>query len=476
MALIMAWLIEANNPIRGTDQAGKEFWTRVVKSWQHVLRNETDASVKEARDQRGFEALRKQWAKMVAGVMEHSSCIVQARLAKPTGISTHADLVNCAEGLYCGTNVYGRIRGDHADDVAKGKTKKRRKKQVSRPWAQYWEQLNDQDRFQSAAVAFAALQEKSASAQVRAAARAVAAAASGDGGPAAEQAADGVDPAPAAASNAAVANAAAAGSAVGDTAPTDSVDSDDEEQGPWAGRPVGCKAAKRARADNIADDRTIGRVVSAVEKLGDATTQRTAMMAFSLPFMRTTPENAASWSHQANKMLATEGNKVKAPKPASNSSAAADGDANKTSKEKVVAPPPLGYVDDIYVIDDSSATGNAAAEEDVTVVGDTRSIVPPLVATPEVVEELRTRRGRRCRRHRHLQHRRKQQRRPPMRLCRRQRRHHQRSRETLHRRLPCRLRPQLGHLPTSGAAVERTQRSASRQPRPCPRRCRRRST
>jgi len=145
MALIKAWLIEADNPIRGTDQAGKEFWTRVLKSWSHVLRNEMDASVKAARDQRGFEALRKQWAKMVAGVMEFSSCIVQARLAKTTGISTHADLVNCAEGLYCGTNVYGRIRGDHADNVAKSKTRKHRKKQVSRPWAQYWEQLKDQD-------------------------------------------------------------------------------------------------------------------------------------------------------------------------------------------------------------------------------------------------------------------------------------------------------------------------------------------
>jgi len=118
------------------------------------------------------------------------------------------------------------------------------------------------------------------------------------------------------------------------------------------------------------------------------------MMAFSLPFMRTTPENAASWAHQAKKMVATEGVKVNAPKPASDSSAAADGEANRTSKDKVVAPPPLGNVDDIYAIDDCSATGNAAAETDVTVVGDTRSIVPPQVATPEVVEELRTRRGR----------------------------------------------------------------------------------
>ena len=153
---------------------------------------------------------------MVAGVMVFSSCIVQAKQAKPTGIASHGDLVNCAEGIFCGTNVYGRIRGDHADDVAKGKKTTRRKKQVSCPWAQYWEQLKDQDRFKSAAAAFSALQKKAATAQTRAAARAAAAAASGDGGPAAEQATAGADPAPAAA-----ANAAAASNDAGSTAAAD---------------------------------------------------------------------------------------------------------------------------------------------------------------------------------------------------------------------------------------------------------------
>jgi len=37
MALIKAWLIESNNPVRGTDQSGKEFLSRVLKSWQRVL-------------------------------------------------------------------------------------------------------------------------------------------------------------------------------------------------------------------------------------------------------------------------------------------------------------------------------------------------------------------------------------------------------------------------------------------------------
>ena len=72
----------------------------MLKDWLHMLRNEKDAGVRGMRDKRGIDALREQWAKMVAGVMEVSSCIVQARLSKPTDIATHADLVSCAEGLY----------------------------------------------------------------------------------------------------------------------------------------------------------------------------------------------------------------------------------------------------------------------------------------------------------------------------------------------------------------------------------------
>jgi len=215
MALIDAWLIEANNPIRGTDQSGKEFWGRVLKDWLHMLRNEKDAGVRAMRDKRGIDTLRKQWAKMVAGVMEFSSCIVQARLSKPTGTATHADLVNCAEGLYFGTNVYGRVRGVHDDDVAKGKKTKRSTKQVTCPWAQYWEKLKDQDRFKSAAADCAALQKRTAATQARAAERAAAAAEAGGDGPAAEQAAAEGDPAPAAAANA----AAAAGNAGHGAAP-----------------------------------------------------------------------------------------------------------------------------------------------------------------------------------------------------------------------------------------------------------------
>jgi len=171
-------------------------------------------------------------------------------------------------------------------------------------WRRQVGRLKDKDRFKSEAADFAALQKRTAATQVRAAAREAAAAEAGGDGPAAEQAAAEGDPAPAAAANA----EAAAGNSDNGAAPVDLVESGkDEEQSPWAGRPIGTKAAKRARAEGIADDRTIGRVASAAEKLGEATTQQTNMMAFSLPFMRETPMEAAFWAHQAKRMLAAEG-------------------------------------------------------------------------------------------------------------------------------------------------------------------------
>jgi len=85
-------------------------------------------------------------------------------------------------------------------------------------------------------------------------------------------------------------NAAAGNNAGGARAAVDIIDSDDE---PWGDRPLGTKAAKCARAETIADDRTIGRVASAVENLGDATELRTMNMAFSQPFMRETAIGAA---------------------------------------------------------------------------------------------------------------------------------------------------------------------------------------
>jgi len=65
--LFKACLIEVSNPIRGTDQSVKEFWGRVLKGLLNLLRGQSDASWREKRD---LDAMRKQWGKIVAGVVE----------------------------------------------------------------------------------------------------------------------------------------------------------------------------------------------------------------------------------------------------------------------------------------------------------------------------------------------------------------------------------------------------------------------
>ena len=325
----------------------------MLKGWLDLLCGDPGAAGKE---QRGFHAMRKQWAKIMAGVMEISSGMVQARLSKPTGIAAHADLVNCAEGLYCSTNVYGRIRGDHADDVAKKMTAKRRKKQVSCPWAHYCEQIKDQDLFKSAAASVAGMQKKAADKHVRAAERA-AAAAGGDGGGevAKQQAADG-DPATAAAANADAGHEGGGQQTV--------VDVNDSNEKPWGGRSIGNKAARRADVDAVADDRTIGREASAVEKLGDATKQRTMMMGFSQPLVREMAMGAAYWAHQSKNMM--ERDRIKVSREAS---AATSGASRAATDGTADAPPSRsGAAASGSPVGDVSASGEPATAEKFKVI------------------------------------------------------------------------------------------------------------
>jgi len=147
-----------------------------------------------------------------------------------------------------------------------------------------------------------------------------------------------------------------------------------------------CKAAKRARAEGIADDSTIGRVASAVEKLGDATTQRTSVMAFSLPFMRETPMGAAFRAHQATKILTHEIIKVPSSRQAADMSAAADG-VGTASEDKVAGPVP---VPEKAAHDDISARGHGTADDDAPTVGDMTSLAPPPPPPPPASVEQTT--------------------------------------------------------------------------------------
>jgi len=223
--------------------------------------------------------------------------------------------------------------------------------QLSRPWGQYWDQLKHQDRSKSAAANLASVQKKAVDEQLKRASRAAAADGVDGGGDSAEQQAidEGREPA-------AVANAAAGKSSAGAPAAVNVIDRDEET---WEDCPLCTKAAKRARADTIANDRTFGRVASAMEKLGDAMEQQTMMMAFSPPFMRETSMMVAYWAHQTKKMRAKEGVKVSRGDLAA--AGGVSGDA--TDGDGGVAPPSAGAAAGGSPGDVISASGEVAMAE-----------------------------------------------------------------------------------------------------------------
>eukprot|EP00168_Porphyra_purpurea_P010352 TRINITY_DN2547_c0_g1_i1.p1 TRINITY_DN2547_c0_g1~~TRINITY_DN2547_c0_g1_i1.p1 ORF type:complete len:498 (-),score=99.83 TRINITY_DN2547_c0_g1_i1:70-1563(-) len=373
-ALIKPWLIEVNNPIGGTGQSGKEFWRRALQGWLQLLRGKLGAA---SREHRGFDSLRKKWAKIVAGVMDFSSCMAQARQSKLSGVASHADIVNFAEGLFCSQNIYSRIRGDHADDVNKGKTTKRRKKMVSCPWARYWNKLKYQDLIMSAAASFAAVQKKAATKQVQSAKRAAAAASADGSEDAAEQQAAGGDTAPAA-----VASAVAGNAGVGAAQVLDVDDTDDEL---WGGRPVNTKAAKRLRAEPIADYRTIGREASAVEKLEETAEQRTVMMAVSQLSMRKSQMGVAYWAYQAKKMIEKKG--IKVPGDAA---AAARWAGSAVDDAAGTGSPPVGAAAGEAPVDDGSASRPTAAAKHMRVIAIDDDPDVSLVACADTPSQIST--------------------------------------------------------------------------------------
>jgi len=70
VALIDAWLIDANTPIRGTHQAEKELRNRVIRAWLHLIHNEKDVWARTVLEELGVDALCQRGEKMVAPVMD----------------------------------------------------------------------------------------------------------------------------------------------------------------------------------------------------------------------------------------------------------------------------------------------------------------------------------------------------------------------------------------------------------------------
>jgi len=118
--------VGAKDNFHGTDLF---LWERVRKDWHHLLR--TFSEERAAREVRGYEELRKQWFKLMSGVMEFVSFYVKAKSINRTLNVSHEDPVNVVVSLYCGESVYARIRCDYGDDAMNNNTTKWRPKPVA---------------------------------------------------------------------------------------------------------------------------------------------------------------------------------------------------------------------------------------------------------------------------------------------------------------------------------------------------------
>jgi len=173
-------------------------------------------------------------------------------------------MISAAMARFCGANVYEAMRKDRAADMAKGKTTKRKSKQVHCPWVPCWRVLRHVDKLSGAAGAAAA-----------------------DGG------------------------AAGAGSSSGSPGGRSTSDSDEDAEDAGAGgyqsRPRGSKAAKRDKAEDIQASLMLKESTDALSALARATSERTTVAFLNSAEMRDTSEAVAFRHAHARKLMAAAG-------------------------------------------------------------------------------------------------------------------------------------------------------------------------
>jgi len=174
------------------------------------------------------------------------------------------DMISAAMARFCGANVYEAMRKDRAENMAKGKTTKRKAKQVHCPWFPCWRVLRHVDKFSGAAGAAAA-----------------------DGG---------------------AAGSRSSGGSPGGRSTSDSdEDAEDAGAGGYQSRPRGSKAATRDMADDIQASPMLKASTDALSALARATSERTTVAFCNSAEMQDTPEAVAFRGAHARKLMAASG-------------------------------------------------------------------------------------------------------------------------------------------------------------------------
>ena len=236
-----AYLELKSDAVKGTSRTKDNIRATEHKVWGEKIRKKGPMRV-----ERLPSALEKQFKRIRAGVSAFTSHYLSVKAMPTTGNPSEEDIISGAVARYCSLDVYEAIREDRNQDKVNDKRRKRKAKVAHCKWDAFWRVLRQSDKFSGAA----------------------------NGGDA-----SGMD-------------------IMGDTS------SDEEESGSGSGSgrsrrsggfqglPVGIKAAKMQRQEDMQMDAQVKASTEALHKLTDAQHERTALCYFDSPLMRPTPEAA----------------------------------------------------------------------------------------------------------------------------------------------------------------------------------------
>jgi len=210
--------------------------------------------------------VQKQWDKTWKGVREFGSHYLAFKRMSLTGIPSDEDLISAAVARCCGLNVYDAMRKDRASDNAKGRTAKRKAKQITFPWVPRSRVLRQVDNCSGAAGAAGA-----------------------DGG----------------AGGAGSFSASAGGS----ESPRDTEDEQNGlvAAGVFQARPRGTKAEEREMNNDIRTSRTLKNSSDALSALAWARTERTTVALFNTAEMRDAASEMFFRKMHARELMAAAG-------------------------------------------------------------------------------------------------------------------------------------------------------------------------
>ena len=181
-----------------------------------------------------------------------------------TGNPKEDYMIIAALERFCGANVYEVMHKDRAEDMAQGKTTKRKAKKAHCSWIPCWRVLRHVENVSGAARAAAA-----------------------DGGGAGAR--------------------SSGGSLGGRSTSTSDEDAEDAGAGGYQSQPRGSKAAKRDKMGDIQASRLLKSSTDALSALAGETSERTTVARFNSAEMRDTQEAVAFLRPHARKLMAVAG-------------------------------------------------------------------------------------------------------------------------------------------------------------------------